>query len=112
MPTDRMSKRERVQAALKGDEVDRVPISVWGHFASDPRTGEEVADACIQFQKRFDWDFVKMMPSGMYFPQALGCELTPGGGPGGTNELATSVVNRASDWANLSDLDPTKGWLA
>lgn len=26
-----MNKRERVDAALRGDAVDRVPISIWGH---------------------------------------------------------------------------------
>src|SRR5581483_3816874 len=112
MATETMSKRERVRAALAGDEVDRVPISFWGHFEADPRTGEEVAAACLAFQRRFDWDFVKMMPSGMYFPQALGCEITPASGPGGVNGLATSVVNSAADWARLPELDPTKGWLA
>jgi uroporphyrinogen decarboxylase len=112
MATETMIKRERVRAALAGDEVDRVPISFWGHFEADPRTGEEVAAACLAFQRRFDWDFVKMMPSGMYFPQALGCEITPASGPGGVNGLATSVVNSAADWARLPELDPTKGWLA
>src|SRR6058998_1478579 len=102
-----MSKRERVQAALKGDPVDRVPISFWGHFASDPRTGEEVAGACLAFQRRFDWDFVKMMPTGMFFPEAMGCQLTPPLGPGGANQLTSSVVNGPADWARLPEPDPT-----
>lgn len=107
-----MSKRERVRAALKGEPVDRVPISFWGHFASDPRTGQEVAAACLAFQREFDWDFVKMMPSGMYFPQALGAEITPASGPGGVNGLARSVVSSAADWARLPEPEPTRGWLA
>lgn len=112
MSRESMTKRERVRAALRGEPVDRVPISFWGHFASDPRTGEEVAAACLAFQRHFDWDFVKMMPSGMYFPQALGAEVTPASGPGGVNDLASSPVGAAADWAKLPEPDPTSGWLA
>ena len=66
----------------------------------------------MAFQRRFDWDFVKLMPSGMYFCQALGCEITPAAGPGGVNALATSVIAGPDDWARLPRLDPTAGWLA
>src|SRR5262245_1501218 len=107
-----MSRRERVEAALAGQEVDRVPVAFWGHFAADPRTAEEIVAATLTFQRRFDWDFVKLMPSGMYFCQALGCEITPAAGPGGVNALATSVIAGPDDWARLPRLDPTTGWLA
>ena len=26
-----MNKKERVDAALRGDQVDRIPVSMWGH---------------------------------------------------------------------------------
>jgi uroporphyrinogen decarboxylase len=106
-----MTPRERVRAALRGGEVDRVPVAFWGHFASDPRTAEEITAETVRFQRRFDWDFVKLMPSGMYFPQALGCELTPASGPGGTNQIARSVVRSAEDWRRLPEPPPTEGWL-
>jgi uroporphyrinogen decarboxylase len=109
---EKLSKRERIQAALAGQEVDRVPIAFWGHFAADPRTADEIAAETLEFQRRFDWDFVKLMPSGMYFCQALGCEITPAAGPGGVNALATSVIAGPGDWARLPLLDPAKGWLA
>jgi uroporphyrinogen decarboxylase len=112
MSREKMSKRERVKGALKGEPVDRVPISFWGHFAADPRTGQEVAAACLAFQRHFDWDFVKMMPSGMYFPQALGAEITPADGPFAVNGLAKSVVHSAADWTRLPEPDPSNGWLA
>src|SRR5262245_10669856 len=106
-----MTPGERIRAALRGDEVDRPPIAFWGHFASDPRTAEEITAETVAFQRRFGWDFVKVMPSGMYFPQALGCELTPASGPGGTNQIATSVVRQATDWPRLPMPRPTEGWL-
>jgi uroporphyrinogen decarboxylase len=76
-----LSKRERVQAALGGGDVDRVPVSFWGHFASDPHRADDLAAATVAFQRQFDWEFVKLMPSGMFYPEALGCTVTPPAGP-------------------------------
>ena len=110
--SSQMTKRERMRAAIAFETVDRVPVSFWGHFASDPHRAEELAAATIAFQRAFDWDFVKMMPSGMYLPEALGCELTAAAGPGAVNDLAESIVRRPADWASLPVLDPREGWLA
>ena len=107
-----LTKRERVRRALDGGEVDRLPIAFWGHFPSDPRRATELAAVTLEFQRQFDWDFVKLMPSGMYYPQALGCTLTPAAGPGGANGLADSVIKRPEDWELLPVLDPGEGWLA
>lgn len=107
-----MSKRERVQATLMGEVADRVPISIWGHFPNDPHRAEDLAAATIENQRRYDWDFVKMMPSGMYYPEALGCTLTPALGPRAVNELSDSVIKQPEDWERLPVLDPTTGWLA
>ncbi len=107
-----MSKRERVLAVLNGERADRVPISLWGHFPSDPHRAEELAAATIESQRRFDWDFVKLMPSGMYYPEALGCTLTPASGPGAVNGLADSIIKQPEDWERLPVLDPREGWLA
>jgi uroporphyrinogen decarboxylase len=106
------SKRERLQAALVGEPADRVPIGFWGHFPTDPRRAEDLARETLAFQRQFDWDFVKLMPSGMYYPEALGCTLTPASGPGAVNGLADSIVKRPEDWERLPVPDPREGWLA
>jgi len=107
-----LGKRERVLAALAGGDLDRVPISLWGHFPSDPHRADDLAAATIEFQRRFDWDFVKLMPSGMFYPEALGCTVSPASGPGMANGLSDSIVKRPEDWERLPVLDPGKGWLA
>jgi uroporphyrinogen decarboxylase len=107
-----MSKRERVLAALAGAPVDRIPVAFWGHFPSDPRRADDLAAATLAFQRRFDWDFVKLMPSGMYYPEALGCTLTPAAGSGAVNGLSDSIIKRPEDWERLPVLDPRQGWLA
>jgi uroporphyrinogen decarboxylase len=107
-----MSKRERVLAALRGEPTDQVPISIWGHFPSDPHRADDLAAATIENQRRYDWDFVKLMPSGMYYPEALGCTLTPAAGPRAVNALSESIIKRPEDWERVPILDPGTGWLA
>jgi uroporphyrinogen decarboxylase len=106
------SKRERLMATLAGEPTDRVPIGFWGHFLSDPRRADDLAKETIAFQRQFNWDFVKLMPSGMYYPEALGCTLTPASGPGAVNGLADSIVKRPEDWERLPVPDSREGWLA
>jgi uroporphyrinogen decarboxylase len=107
-----LSKRERVLGTLRGEAVDRPPISLWGHFPSDPHRADDLAAATLEAQRRYDWDFVKLMPSGMYYPEALGCALTPAEGPGAVNGLADSIIKQPADWDRLPVLDPAEGWLA
>lgn len=56
-----MTKKERFRRAINGDEVDRLPVSVWLHFASEHWPGEEVARLHLAYQAEYDWDYVKVM---------------------------------------------------
>ena len=68
-----LTKRERVQAALEGKPVDRVPFSMWYHFGQQFREGVHHAEVEYAFFRRFDLDFIKVMndyeyprPEGLY----------------------------------------------
>lgn len=52
---------ERFQAAVLGQEVDRLPISIWVHFASEHLSGDEVAALHLRYFRTYDWDFLKFM---------------------------------------------------
>lgn len=106
-----MTHRERVQAALTGAPVDRMPIALWWHIPEDPHKAADLADVTIATQREHDWDFVKMMPSGGYLPEALGCPVGKAEGPDAVVDPIDSPVRSAADWAKLPDLDPTKGLL-
>lgn len=57
-----MSASERVHAALRGEQVDRVPFIFWHHF-KHVRSGEELAQATLDFfYKKFQLDIIKIMP--------------------------------------------------
>ena len=61
-PQRTMSPTERVQAALIGEHVDRVPLCFWHHFKPEG-SGTRLAELTMEFfRKKFDLDIVKIMP--------------------------------------------------
>jgi uroporphyrinogen decarboxylase len=59
---DWMTPRERVEAALQGRAVDRVPICFWHHFKPEG-SGSRLAEMTLAFfRDRFRLDIVKVMP--------------------------------------------------
>ena len=61
-----MTKIERINAALKGEEVDAVPVSFWRHFYHQERDPGLLADALLAFQREYEWDFMKVNPRASY----------------------------------------------
>src|SRR6266853_1844831 len=50
---------ERVDAALRGDPVDRVPASMWGHDFEREWDPHSLAEAMVENFSRYDWDYMK-----------------------------------------------------
>jgi uroporphyrinogen decarboxylase len=67
-----LSKRERVDAALKGEAVDRVPVSAWRHFLDEEYDPEVLAQVSLQHVQEFDWDWLKLNPRATYYAEAWG----------------------------------------
>jgi uroporphyrinogen decarboxylase len=72
-----LNKIERVNRALKGDEVDRPPFSFWYHFGLQHMPGRKYAEAQIDFYRAFDVDFIKIMNDYPYpLPRGLDVLVT------------------------------------
>ena len=56
-----MNKRERFFAAVRGEKVDRPPVTTWVHFLSDHLPGEQTAALHRSFLEAYDWDVAKVM---------------------------------------------------
>ena len=70
-----LGKRERVAAALAGQDLDRVPVAAWGHLLpaeTDPRT---LAEASLAFFHEYDWDWLKVNPRASLFAEGWGSEF-------------------------------------
>jgi len=69
-----MTKNERVFAALKGDEVDRVPVSAWWHDFAREWSAKDLAETTLEQYRNYDWDFIKVNPRASYFGEAFGAK--------------------------------------
>lgn len=106
-----MKKRERLAAAITGQEVDRVPTALWRHFPVDDVNAEELARSAAAFQQQFDWDFIKLTPSSHYSVADWGTEIEYRGHAHGTSEYISYPVKSVEDWERLQPLDARDGAL-
>ena len=70
------TKRERVTAALRGEPVDRVPVSFWLHNFATENSAEGLAGETLRLARTFDWDFLKPQSRAQCFAEAWGLEYT------------------------------------
>jgi len=106
-----MSKRQRLEATVAGEPVDRVAVALWRHWPGDDQRAEDLARATLDFQRRFDFDFIKVTPSSNYCIADWGAESRWVGNQEGTREWGERVIQQPEDWTRLSPLDPTAGLL-
>ncbi len=104
-----MRKRERIAAAIAGQPVDRVPIAFWRHWPIDDQEAESLARATLEFQRRFDFDFIKVTPSHTFCIDDYGAKHAYRGAAIGDREHLERVIQRIEDWDRIQPLDVTKG---
>jgi uroporphyrinogen decarboxylase len=69
----RMNKIERVDGVLRGEEVDRPPLSLWYHFGVQHGNGEGFARTTLEFFEHYDFDWLKVM-NDYFYPLPDGLE--------------------------------------
>ncbi|HYC46714.1 MAG TPA: uroporphyrinogen decarboxylase family protein [Burkholderiales bacterium] len=105
-----MNKLERVRAALRRDSVDRPPYGFWTHLPGIDLDPQRLAAETAAFAQRYDLDFVKSMPNGLYCVEDWGCVCDYGEiARGGVAKVVQAAVNTERDWAGLAHLDVTHG---
>ena len=67
-----MTSRERVLAALRGETVDRPPLSFWGHVYHRESSAAALVDHTLERWRRFEWDWVKLNPRKHYHVEPWG----------------------------------------
>ncbi|NPV57035.1 MAG: uroporphyrinogen decarboxylase [Anaerolineae bacterium] len=107
-----MDHRERMIACLQGEMIDRPPVSFWRHFPVDDQTPEGLAAATMEFQKRYDFDFIKVTPASSFCIKDYGVLDEWRGSPEGTRDYTHRIINSPDDWKKLTPLHPNKGYLA
>jgi uroporphyrinogen decarboxylase len=106
-----MNRRERLQATLKGEPVDRAAVALWRHFPVDDQRPEDLAAATLEFQQLYDFDFVKVTPASSFCLKGWGAQDEWRGEPEGTRSYTRRVIGHPDDWAKLKPLDPEADYL-
>jgi len=93
---DAMSKLERVEAALAGEPVDRVPFTCWYHFGDQHLDGAAHAEIEHNFFRHYDLDFLNVVNDGDYPRPALVSPVAS----------APYDIAEPADWHRLTTVNP------
>jgi uroporphyrinogen decarboxylase len=104
-------RRELVERAFRGERIDRPLVSLWRHWPEQDQDVDALAAAQIEFQRRYDFDFVKFTPSGTDCVEDWGVETRFSGDPHGTRDVLRRGIAQPGDWERLPPLDFTRAKL-
>ena len=107
-----MNSRERVTAALRGEAVDRPPVSFWGHFYHRESSAEDLVAATLEFQREHGWDWVKLNPRKHYHVEPWGVSYRYSGRAAEKPVLASWPIHQAADWSTITPQPFDRGALA
>jgi uroporphyrinogen decarboxylase len=100
---------ERIEAAIAGESVDHPPVSLWRHFPEEDQDAATLARVTLAWQRRFAFDFVKLMPPGDYPVIAWGGASEYRGSPSGTRTVTRYPVEQPADWPTIRPLPVDHG---
>jgi uroporphyrinogen decarboxylase len=104
--------KERIQACINNEDVDRPPVALWRHFPVDDQSPEALAEATLNFQRTYDFDLVKVTPASSFCVKDWGVEDQWIGDAEGTRRYTKHIIEDPPDWETLPVLDPTSPHLA
>jgi uroporphyrinogen decarboxylase len=104
--------KQRIQACLNGEALDRPPVALWRHFPVDDQDPGSLAEATLHFQRTYDFDFVKVTPASSFCVKDWGAEDEWLGHTEGTRQYTRHVIHEPRDWETLPLLEPRAPHLA
>ena len=96
---------ERVLAALRGEAADHPPVALWRHFPEADQDAESFAAAHVEFQEKFQFDFLKVTPASSYYADDWGYRASYSPNPEGVRTPTEIPVKAPEDWRRLGKLD-------
>ena len=104
-----MTHWQRIEAALQGKPTDHARVALWRHFPEDDLDPAKLVAHTLDWQRRWDFDLVKFMPSGTYGVEDWGAVSAYRGSPNGAREVIQPAVKHTEDWARIGPLDVRQG---
>ena len=121
-----MTRRERVLASVRGEEVDRPPYGFWGHHFDAESSLSSHVSSVLWWQRSFDMDYIKVQGRASAPTEDWGVRfgypftasfvgLDPSFQPSyphpGKPKQQDYPVKSPEDWDKISMLDPRAGAL-
>src|SRR5262245_53145074 len=106
-----MTPRERVWSTLRGEPVDRPPVSFWGHFYHRESSASELVEATLEQQRAYGWDWVKLNPRKHYHVEDWGVRYRYSGRAAEKPILEGWPIHQAEDWRGITERSPDSGAL-
>jgi uroporphyrinogen decarboxylase len=106
-----MTKKARVDAAVRNQAVDRPPVSLWRHFYECEENAEGLAGAMLAWHRKYDWDWMKVNPRASYHVEGWGVKLRFSGQPLIKPVVLDVPIKATGDWAKLRPLSSDEGVL-
>jgi uroporphyrinogen decarboxylase len=107
-----ITHQDRLQACLRGEQLDRPPVALWRHFPVDDQQPGTLASAVLHFQQTYDFDLVKVTPASSFCVRDWGVEDEWRGHTEGTRQYTKRAIHGPRDWERLPVLEPSAKHLA
>lgn len=108
-----MTKKERIEAVILGEHVDRIPYSLWSHLPGIDLDPVANAEHTYDFYKTYDVDILKTMNNGMYSVEDFGVKVDYSEiEKGGVAKIVDTPVKTPEDWEKVTSVSVNEGALA
>lgn len=104
---EHLDHTDRLQALIEGVKPDRPPVSMWRHFYHEENDPARFAEAMVAWQRRYDWDILKINPKASYHYEPWGVQMTRS--PDGIAKpiRRKPAIVKSSDWGKVAVLSVT-----
>ena len=96
---------------MSGQEIDRPAVSAWRHFYHRENSKDDLVTSMLEFQRKFDWDFMKINPRASYHIEGWGAVMRPSTNPLVKPVTVSLPVKNSKDWRKIEPLDWRSGSL-
>ncbi|NTV64372.1 MAG: uroporphyrinogen decarboxylase [Oscillochloris sp.] len=107
-----LSKHDLLLATIARKPTPRTPIALWRHWPAEDQVAEDLARATLDFQRRFDFDFIKLTPSQIFVAEDAGLTGTYEGNPEGDLLKGPRPITSLDQWEALRPQSLQSGALA
>ena len=88
-----MTATQRIRSMLDGSPVKEIGACGWLHtIGADRDTAEVFSSAIIKMTDYSKWDFIKVMPNGVYNQEAHGSDIEYFSGPLSVEDLKACLL--------------------